>query len=126
TIQLSANSGDDEALIAHEIEQFTTNLRGYRQAIDTLDKDLTQQVEQLQSTLAELQQQMGGKLREVAEAKALYEQKCAEPEYIPQHSAQRTLARTKLAEQGIAALPLYALLDFAPQIDSRSEEHTSE
>ena len=122
TIQLSANSGDDEALIAHEIEQFTTNLGGYRQAIDTLDKDLTRQVEQLQSRLAELQQQMGGKLREVAEAKALYEQKCAEPEYLPQHSAQRTLARTKLAEQGITALPLYALLDFAPYIDSASEE----
>src|SRR5207244_7710787 len=62
------------------------------------------------------------KLREVADAKALYEQKCAEPEYIPQHSAQRTLARTKLAEQGIAALPLYALHDFAPHIDSASEE----
>ena len=122
TIQLSANSGDDEALIAHEIEQFTANLQGYRQAIDTLDRDLTRQVEQLQSTLAKLQQQMGGKLREVAEAKALYEQKCAEPEYTPQHSAQRTLARAKLAEQGIAALPLYALLDFAPHIDSASEE----
>src|SRR5207244_12998493 len=61
TIQISANSGDDETLIAYENEQFTTNLRGYRQAIDTLDKDLTRQVEQLQSTLAKLQQQMGGK-----------------------------------------------------------------
>src|SRR5947209_20170595 len=61
-------------------------------------------------------------MREVSEAKALYEQKLAEPEYTPQHPTRRTIARARLAEQGIAALPLYALLDFAPSINSESEE----
>jgi hypothetical protein len=52
----------------------------------------------------------------------LYEQKLSEPEFTPQRPTRRTLARTRLAEQGISALPLYALLDFAPGIDSESDE----
>src|SRR5205823_5591084 len=49
-------------------------------------------------------------------------QKLAEPEFTPLRPTRRTLARAKLAEHGIIALPLYALLDFAPGIDSQSNE----
>jgi hypothetical protein len=52
---------------------------------------------------------------------ALYEQKLSEPEFTPIHPDRRTLARARLAGQGILALPLYALLDFAPGIDNESD-----
>jgi len=113
---------DDDALLANVVEQFAFALDSYRQAIDALDHDLADLADQLQGELDELQLLTGSKMREVSEAKALYEQKLAEPEYTPQHPTRRTIARARLAEQGIAALPLYALLDFAPSINSESEE----
>src|SRR6266704_1334708 len=113
---------DDDALLANVVEQFANALESYSQVIDALDRDLTDLADQLQGELDELQLLTGGKMREVSEAKALYEQKLAEPEYTPQHPTRRTIARARLAEQGIAALPLYALLDFAPSINSESEE----
>ncbi len=113
---------DDDALLANVVEQFANALESYSQVIDALDRDLTDLADQLQGELDELQLLTGGKMREVSETKALYEQKLAEPEYTPQHPTRRTIARARLAEQGIAALPLYALLDFAPSINSESEE----
>ena len=113
---------DDDALLANVVEQFANALESYSQVIDALDRDLIDLADQLQGELDELQLLTGGKMREVSEAKALYEQKLAEPEYTPQHPTRRTIARARLAEQGIAALPLYALLDFAPSINSESEE----
>ncbi len=117
-----AGTSDEESLTATLVEQFAASLNGYRQVIDTLDRDLTDLADQLQGELDELQLLTGGKIREVSDAKALYEQKLAEPEYIPQHPTRRTMARAKLAEQGIVALPLYALLDFSPDIHGESEE----
>ncbi len=76
----------------------------------------------VQGELDELQLLTGSKNHEIAELKALYEEKQAEPEFTPLRSAHRTLARAKLAEHGIAAQPLYALLNFAPGIDSASAE----
>jgi uncharacterized protein (TIGR02680 family) len=108
----------DEALTTHVVEHFAALLNGYRQAIDMLDAELTDLVDQLQGELDELQLLVGGKRREVEENQILYEQKLAEPEYTPQHPTRRSMARTKLAEKGISALPLYALLDFAPEIES--------
>src|SRR5207244_9008502 len=37
-------------------------------------------------------------------------------------SPRHTIARKKLAEHGIIALPLYMLLDFTPDIDCESEQ----
>src|SRR5207302_9213964 len=46
----------------------------------------------------------------------------AEPEFTPLRPTRHTLARARLAEQGIIALPLYMLLDFTPDIDCESDE----
>jgi uncharacterized protein (TIGR02680 family) len=107
---------DDETQAGRAVEQFAAALAGYRQVIDTLESALNEAIDQVQDEMHELHLHTGRKMREVDEIKAQYEQKLAEPEYTPPRSPRRITARAKLAEQGIAALPLYALLDFAPGI----------
>ncbi|MFL5624036.1 MAG: TIGR02680 family protein [Ktedonobacteraceae bacterium] len=116
------DTGDDEDLSDRVVEQFAIAIGGYRKIADTLESELSKMADQAQGELNELQLLAGSKSHEVAEAKALYEQKLSEPEFAPSRPTRRTIARAKLAERGIAALPLYALLDFAPGIDSDSEE----
>ncbi|MBV9256808.1 MAG: TIGR02680 family protein [Ktedonobacteraceae bacterium] len=111
-----AQGEDDEAQSGRVVEQLATLIQGYRQAISSLENELHEAADQAQSELNELQLLTGGKMREIADIKALYEQKQAEPEYVPPRSARRIQARAKLQEQGIAAQPLYALLDFVPGI----------
>jgi uncharacterized protein (TIGR02680 family) len=116
-IQPQGEIGDDESLTGTIVEQFAHALNNYRQAIDALERDLLEAADAAQGELNELQLLTGSKNHEIAEITALYEQKQAEPEYAPLQPTRRTVARAKLAEQGIAALPLYALLDFVPGID---------
>ncbi|MHB8600810.1 MAG: TIGR02680 family protein [Ktedonobacteraceae bacterium] len=116
-MQPQGEIGDDESLADTIVEQFAHALNNYRQAIDALERDLLEAADAAQGELNELQLLTGSKNHEIAEINALYEQKLAEPEYAPSQPTRRTLARAKLAEQGIAALPLYALLDFVPNID---------
>ena len=111
-----AQSEDDEAHSGRIVEQFAALLAGYRLAIDALENELSEAADQAQGELNELQLLTGGKMREIAEIKALYEQKKAEPEYVPPRSTRRIQARAKLLEHGISAQPLYALIDFAPDI----------
>jgi len=111
---------DDESSTSRVLEQLATALQSYRQLIDTLENELIELADQVQGELDELQLLTGSKNHEMAQIKSLYEQKQAEPEYTPLRSPHRLLARTKLAEQGITAQPLYALLDFTPAIDSAS------
>ncbi len=113
-MQPQGDTGDDESLAGNIVEQFAQALDNYRSAIEALEHDLLDAADAAQGELNELQLLTGSKNHEIAEITALYEQKLAEPEYAPLRSARHTLARTKLAEQGIAALPLYALLDFVP------------
>lgn len=121
-IQLQAEAADDESSSGKAVEQLSAAILGYRKVIDTLESDLREAADQAQSELNELQLLAGSKGHEIAELQALYEQKLAEPEYAPPRSARRILARQRLSEQGIASLPLYALLDFATGIDSESEQ----
>jgi len=116
-MQPQGEIGDDESLAGSVVEQFAHALDNYRLAIDALESDLIEAADSAQGELNELQLLTGSKNHEIAEIQSLYEQKLAEPEYAPLRPTRRTLARTKLAEQGIAALPLYALLDFVPGID---------
>jgi uncharacterized protein (TIGR02680 family) len=109
---------NDESLTGKVVEQFAATLNSYRQAIDALENELTEVADEMQSELDDLQLLIGSKMHEIEEIGRLYEQKQSEPEFTPQHSTRRTIARAKLAEQGIVARPLYALLDFAPNIDS--------
>ncbi len=107
---------DDESQSRRIVEQLAAAINGYRQAISTLETELSEAADQAQGELNELQLLTGGKMREISEIKALYEQKQAEPEYTPMRSERRMQARAKLLAHGIAAQPLYALLDFAPDI----------
>jgi len=106
----------DESQSRQLVEHFAALIKGYRQTISSLETELSQAAEQARGKLGELQRLMGGKLREIAEVKALYEQKLHEPEYTPPRSARRMQARATLLEHGIAAQPLYALLDFVPDL----------
>src|SRR5262249_19204561 len=80
--ELPLSPSEDDALTTTLVEQFAASLSGYRRVIDTLDRNLTDLADQLQGELDELQLLTGGKIREVSEARALYEQKLAEPEAI--------------------------------------------
>jgi len=108
----------DESQSRQLVEQCAALIKGYRQTISALETALNKAADQAQGKLNELQRLMGGKMREIDEIKALYEQKLNEPEYKPPLSARRMQARATLLEQSIAAQPLYALLDFRPGISS--------
>jgi uncharacterized protein (TIGR02680 family) len=121
-IQTEGEITGDESLIGRAVEQFAAAIKRYRQLIDELERELFESADQAQGELNELQLLAGSKRHELSAAQALYEQKLSEPEFTPLRSARHTLARARLAGQGIKALPLYALLDFAPGIDSESDE----
>jgi hypothetical protein len=116
------NLAEDEAQPAHLIEQCARSLDQYRQTIENIERDLHQSAQEAQARLNELQVERGGVQRAFDEVTTLYEQKRAEPEFTPVRQARHTLARAKLAEHGITALPLYMLFDFIPEIDCESAE----
>ena len=107
-----------------ENERYTTGIltalqnamAEYRRIVAHIERELVDAADAVQGELNELQLVTGGKKHEHDELQALYERKLAEPEYVPPRSQRRTLARAKLAEQGIVAYPLYALVDFVPDI----------
>ncbi|HTK08949.1 MAG TPA: TIGR02680 family protein [Ktedonobacteraceae bacterium] len=120
-------SSDDLPLLEHEdeeandesqssaiVERLSAAIEQYHQVLDVLDHDLVEAIDEAQSELNELQLLAGGKMQELAAVKTRYEQKLSEPEYTPPRSTRRTTARARLAEHGIQAQPLYALLDFTP------------
>jgi hypothetical protein len=120
--QTEEDTIDEESLVGRVVEQLATAIKRYQQIIDELDRDLAGAANLAQGELNELQLLTGSKQHELSEMQALYEQKLSEPEFTPSHPDRRTLARARLAEQGIVALPLYALLDFAPDIENESAE----
>ncbi len=111
-----AQGEDDEAQSGRIVEQFASVIQGYRHALSTLEDELRDAADQAQGELNELQLLTGGKMQEITAIKALYEQKKAEPEYVPPRSARRNQARATLLQHGIAAQPLYAVLDFVTGI----------
>ena len=115
-------NADEESLAGRTVEQFASTIKRYQQIIDELERELAEAANLAQGELNELQLLAGSKQHELSEMQALYEQKMSEPEFTPRHPDRRTLARAVLAEQGILALPLYTLLDFAPGIDNESGE----
>ncbi|GAC1643920.1 MAG: TIGR02680 family protein [Ktedonobacteraceae bacterium] len=92
---------------------------GYRHIIEILERELLDATDQVQGELNELQLLTGSKSQQLSTLQEEYERKRAEPEYVPPRPSRHTLARTKLAEQSIAAFPLYMLLDFVPNLDSK-------
>lgn len=122
SLLLRDDMAEDEAQPARVIEQCARSLDQYRQTIENIERELHQSAQQAQARLNDLQVERGGVQRAFDEVTTLYEQKRAEPEFAPARQARHTLARAKLAEHGIAALPLYMLLDFIPEIDCESAE----
>ena len=92
----------------------TNALAGYRQIIATLEQELIEAADQIQGELNEVQLLTGSKSQQLSTLQEEYEHKRAEPEYVPLRSTHRVQARKELAQQGIAAFPLYMLLDFVP------------
>jgi|GEM_PF-1150411 len=119
--QIQEVTTNEESLAGRAVEQFADAIKGYQQKIDELEGELAEAANLAQGELNELQLLAGSKQYELSEMQALFEQKLAEPEFTPIHPDRRTLARARLAEQGILALPLYALLDFAPGIENESD-----
>src|SRR5205823_2240830 len=114
TTQTQEDTIDEESLAGRAVEQLAAAIKRYQQVMDELDRELAGAANLAQGELNELQLLAGSKQHELSEIQTLYEQKLSEPEFTPIHPDRRTLARARLAEQGILALPLYALLDFAP------------
>ncbi|HYB01403.1 MAG TPA: hypothetical protein VED37_14385, partial [Ktedonobacteraceae bacterium] len=121
-IHIQSGLAYDESLTGKVVEQIAAALNSYRQAIAVLENELIETAYGIQGEIDQLQLLTGSKMHEIEEIERLYEQKQSEPEFTPQHPTRRTIARAKLAEQGIVARPLYALLDFAPGIDIDSDE----
>lgn len=107
---------ENESYTASILAQVQNALSAYRSIVAHIERELLDAADSVQGELHELQLVTGSKNHERAELEAAYERILAEPEYVPPRSARRTRARAKLAEQGIAAYPLYALVDFVPGI----------
>ncbi|HEY6540389.1 MAG TPA: SbcC/MukB-like Walker B domain-containing protein, partial [Ktedonobacteraceae bacterium] len=122
SLLLQDDIAEDEAQPGRVIEQCARSLDYYRQAIESIEAELHRSAQQAQVRLNELQIERGGVQRAFDEVSTLYEQKRAEPEFAPPRQERHVLARAKLAEHGITALPLYMLLDFIPEIDCESAE----
>jgi hypothetical protein len=120
--QTQEDTIEEESLAGQVVEQIAAAIKRYQQVIDELDRELAGSANLAQGELNELQLLAGSMQHELSEMQTLYEQKLSEPEFTASHPDRRTLARARLAEQGILALPLYALLDFAPGIDNESDE----
>ena len=110
----------DESLTGNVVEQFSIALANYRELIDTLEAELIEAADLAQGELDDLRSLSGGKQQQILDLEELYKQKKAEPEVAPIRSERRQAARARLSEQHIAALPLYALLDFVPGMDEEA------
>ncbi len=118
------DSSEDGSHATAVLTAVTQALNGYRQIREALEQELLDGADQVQGELNEVQLLTGSKKQQLSTLQEDYERKRAEPEYIPPRSSRRTQARTELAKQGIAAFPLYMLLDFVPGLDSKEAGRT--
>ena len=122
SLLLRDDMAEDESQPARVIEQCARSLDQYRQAIESIERELHRSGQEAQARLNDVQVERGGAQRAFDEVTTLCEQKRAEPEFTPARQARHRLARAKLTEHGVIALPLYMLLDFIPEIDCESAE----
>jgi hypothetical protein len=102
------------------VEQLGLLLQEYASTIkETLDA-LGVVLNRSRQRLGEARQRQGARAQEAAQARADYERKLQEPEFVPARSTHRARAREWLEASGIMALPLYMLIDFAPEVDSQT------
>jgi uncharacterized protein (TIGR02680 family) len=120
TLELFEEGASDEALTGNAVEQLAAALADYRQLIDRLEDDLTGAIDFAQGKQSELRSTIGARQQQMEDLEEFYEQKKAEPEVSPLRSQRRMTARSLLAENNIASQPLYALLDFVPDLDENA------
>ncbi|GCE10820.1 SbcC/MukB-like Walker B domain-containing protein [Tengunoibacter tsumagoiensis] len=99
-------------LLEQLLSEYTARLQ---QALELTRITITQ----MQQRSKELSRKQGGKQHELALAQEQYERILQQPEALPYRLPHRIVARERLAQQGIQALPLYMLLDFTPELDSQ-------
>ena len=104
------------------VAQFAASIEAYRKTFEALDQELERTETDLRIELGQMERRRERQQERLAEMQAEYEQKLSEPESTPESPARWITARARLAERGIEAIPLYALIDFDPSIDSESEE----
>ncbi len=117
--QAEEDTLEDESHATVVLSAVTHALNGYRQLLETLEQELLDAADQVQGELNEVQLLTGSKSQQLSTLQEEYERKRAEPEYVPPRTERRTQARIELAKQGIAAFPLYMLLDFVPDLDAK-------
>ncbi len=117
--QAGEDSLEDGSHTTRVVSTVTSALSAYRQIIAALERELLDAADQAQGELNELQLLTGSKSQQLSTLQEEYERKRAEPEYVPLRSSRRTQARSELVKQGIAAFPLYTLLDFVPGLNSQ-------
>ncbi len=104
------------------VAQFAASVEAYRQTFEALDQQLEGTETELRVELGQIERRRERQQERLAEIKAEYEQKLSQPEIAPVSPPRWITARARLAERGIEAIPLYALIDFDPCIDSKSGE----
>jgi Putative exonuclease SbcCD, C subunit len=111
----------DDRFIEEAVEKCLSLFTKREQAIAIFEQSLTATQQQLQHRSDQLTKEIAQEMQHLAQLQSTYNQKQAEPEYRPEPIAHRAIARNKLAERGIPAFPLYALIDFAPHLVRESE-----
>ncbi|HET8851511.1 MAG TPA: hypothetical protein VFN02_03230, partial [Ktedonobacteraceae bacterium] len=104
------------------VAQFAASVEAYRQTFEALDQQLEGTETESRVELGQIERRRERLQEDLAEMQAEHAQKLSEPEITPESPARWVTARARLAKQGIEAIPLYALIDFDPSIDSESEE----
>ena len=99
------------------VTEFAATVEAYRQTFEALDQELERSETESRDELGQLERRRERQQERLSEIQAEYEQKLSEPETTPASPARWTTARARLAEQGIEARPLYALIDFDPSVD---------
>ena len=104
------------------VAQFTASVETYRQTFEALDRQLEGTEAELRVELGQIERHQERLQERLTDMQTEHAQKLSEPEITPESPARWITARARLAEQGIEAIPLYALIDFDPGIDSENEE----
>ncbi len=89
------------------------DLSEYRGLAEDFARQLERSGSRLQAEQARLLQDKGVLQRQKSDLETLYRQKQAETDLAPLRTERRQQARQRLQAAGVAAMPLYALIDFS-------------
>ncbi len=99
------------------LQQCRERLQQHSQYIDAIMPFYNDMLQRVEREIKTLRQQQTLQQHMIHEQEKIYERKKAQPEFLPIQPTHRSKAREKLTMHNISAFPLYALIDFAPDID---------